>query len=150
VASLPVRDPGRFVTASAVSRLRRHGVVRSGAQTRQQLPSSVETLMEDLGPTVDAMAEHLRALGVRGRPGDEEQCVLNSYLRFVVGADPTVVGVAVRPHAVHVRVHHWSPAVRVPLSVEARAFIAAFGARLHPGLVAETTELKRWQLSAKR
>jgi hypothetical protein len=147
---LPVRDPGRLVTASAVSRLRRPGVVRSGAQTRQQLRSSVETLMEDLGPTAEAIAEHLRDLGVRGRPGDEEQCVLNSYLRLVVGADPAVVGVAVRPHAVHVRVQRWSPAVRVPLSLEARAFIIAFDAGLHPGLVAETTQLKRSRLSAKR
>ena len=105
--------------------------------------------MDDLGPTVDAIAEHLGDLGVRGRPGDEERCVLNSYLRLVVGADPAVVGVAVRPHAVHVRMHHWSPAVRVPLSLEARAFIAAFDAGLHPGLVAEPTEPKRSQLSDK-
>jgi hypothetical protein len=42
-------------------------------------------------------------------------------------------------------VHHWSPAVRVPLSLEARAFIAG----LHPGLVAETTQPKRSQLSGK-
>jgi hypothetical protein len=46
-------------------------------------------------------------------------------------------------------VHHWSPAVRVPLSLEARAFIAAFDAGLHPGLVAETTQPKRSQLSGK-
>ncbi len=105
--------------------------------------------MEDLGPTVDAIAERLGALGVRGRPGDEERCVLNSYLRLVVGADPAVVGVAVRPHAVHVRVHHWSPAVRVPLSLEARAFIAAFDAGLHPALVARPTEAKRPPLSTK-
>jgi hypothetical protein len=106
-------------------------------------------LVEDLGPTVDAIARQLLALGVRGRPGDEDRCVLNSYLRLVIGADPAVVGVAVRPHAVHVRVHRLSPAVKVPLPLEARAFIAAFDAGLHPGLVAETTVSQQTQLPAK-
>ncbi|HLH28209.1 MAG TPA: hypothetical protein VKW77_04800 [Acidimicrobiales bacterium] len=104
-------------------------------QTRRRLRAAVEELIEDLGPNVTAIADKLTALGVRGRPGDEERCVLNSYLQCVVGADPDVVGVAVRPHAVHVRVAHWRPSVRVPLPLEAQAFIAAFDAGLYPGLV---------------
>jgi hypothetical protein len=119
------------------------------SQTRQHLRSSVQSLIAELGPTVDSIAERLAALGVRGRPGDEERCVLNSYLRLVVGADPAVVGVAVRPHAVYVRLHHWSPSVRVPLSLEARAFIATFDAGLHPGLVMEGATPKRAKASGK-
>ena len=108
-------------------------MVRS--QARRQLRVSVEQLMGELGSSEAAIANQLGALEVRGRPGDEERCVLNSYLRAVVGTEPAVVGVAVRPHCVHVRIKRWHPAVKVPLSFEAQAFIAAFDAGLYPGLV---------------
>jgi hypothetical protein len=104
--------------------------------------------MDDLGPTVGTIADRLGVLGVRGRPGDEERCVLNCYLRVVIGADPAVRAVAVRPHAIHVRESHWRPAVRVPLSLEAQAFIAAFDAGLFPGLVAETARHDQARLPA--
>jgi hypothetical protein len=122
--------------------------MRLRGENRRQLRTSVESLVADLGPTVDSIAERLGALGVRGRPGDEHRCVLNSYLSLVVGADPLVVGVAVRPHAVHVRVHRFGPSVRVPLPLEARAFISAFDAGLHPDLVAQNGP-DRPELSAR-
>jgi hypothetical protein len=146
---LRILGPGRFVTAAAVTGLGRTSFAPSRAQTRRQLRSSVGGLMEDLGPTVDAIAEQLLALGVLGRPGDEERCVLNSYLRLVIGADPAVLGVAVRPHAVHVRVQRFRPSVKVPLPLQARAFIAAFDAGLHPDLVMEATKSPQSRLSAK-
>ena len=99
--------------------------------------------MEDLGPNVGGIAERLAELGVRGRPGDEERCVLSSYLQLVVGSEPAVLGVAVRPHAIHVRVKHWRPAVRVPLPLEAQAFVAAFDAGLYPGLVVDVRRAER-------
>lgn len=122
-------------------------MVRS--QTRRRLRVSVEQLMGELGSSVGAIADHLGALGVRGRPGDEERCVLNSYLQAVVGAEPTVVGVAVRPHCVRVRINRWRPAVKVPLTFEAQAFIAAFDAGLYPGLVAGTAAKERAKLAVK-
>jgi hypothetical protein len=110
--------------------------MRLGAEDRRELRSAVQSVIGDLGPTVEDIAGRLGALGVRGRPGDEEQCVLNSYLRLVVGADPAVTRVAVRPHAVHVRIRRRRPVVRVPLPLEVRAFIAAFDAGRLPDLVA--------------
>lgn len=75
---------------------------------------------------------------------------MSCYLRCVIGADPEVRGVAVRPHAVHVRIARWRPAVRVPLSVEAQAFIAAFDAGLYPALVTgpKATESEACQIHA--
>jgi hypothetical protein len=105
-------------------------------------------LVDDLGPTVGTIAERLGALGVRGRPGDEQRCALNCYLRLVIGAEPAVSAVAVRPHAVHVRTSHWRPAVRVPLSLEAQAFIAAFDAGLFPALVVESQRPDQATLTA--
>ncbi len=108
-----------------------------GTHARRQLRSSVQALMEDLGPSVGSIADRLGRLGVHGRPGDEERCALSNYLRLVVGTEPVVRSVAVRPHAVHVRVSRFGPSVRVPLSLEAQAFIAAFDAGLYPRLVVE-------------
>jgi hypothetical protein len=111
--------------------------VRPGHERRRELRGAVQRLIEDLGPSVGTIADRLGDLGVKGRPGDEERCVLSSYLGLVVGADPAVASVAVRPHAIHVRTRRTRPAVRVPLSVEAQAFIAAFDAGLFPGLIVD-------------
>jgi hypothetical protein len=108
--------------------------------------------MDELGPSVGAIADHLGAIGARGRPGDEERCVLNTYLRAVVGAEPAVVGVAVRPQCVRVRVDRWRPAVKVPLSFEAQSFIAAFDAGYYPELMmdAEAEQSSRSRSSPDR
>lgn len=117
--------------------------MRLGNQHRRRLRADVAQLVEELGPTVGLIADRLGSLGARGRPGDEERCVLHSYLQAVVGGEPDVVAIAVRPHAVHLRIDHWRPAIRVPLPLEAQAFIAAFDAGLFPGLVVEPPAVPR-------
>lgn len=106
-------------------------------KTQQKIESTVTEFMNDLGASVTSIAERLAELGVRGRLRDEAGCVLQSYLSLVIGADPAVAEVTVRSAAIYVRVTRWRLTVKVPLSSEVQAFIAAFDGGLFPGLVIE-------------
>ncbi len=103
--------------------------------SRRTMRRAVSGLVEDLGSTHHAIAESLAEHGVRGVPGNHEQCALARYLRAVVGADPETVTVSIPGPTLHVQLSKGRPAVRLRLTPEVRAFIQAFDAGLFPNLV---------------
>ena len=67
--------------------------------TFADIPAALDRLVAD-HPDVDDLAEHFRALGIRGIPGDPTMCVIAEYLhRAVPGSGEWTEGVDVQPSA---------------------------------------------------
>jgi hypothetical protein len=109
---------------------------------RRELRAQVCQELRSLGASENEVAHRLEAAGVRGRPGNVEDCALAVYLSAVVGADPRVRAVYVAPVRVFVKVDHrwWWPWIGVALTKPLRSFVARFDRRAYPALVRPQAE----------
>jgi hypothetical protein len=93
-------------------------------------------LLAALGTTSGSVAAGLEAAGVRAAPEDPARSPLALFLTAVVGADPNVQGLRVRPDAVVVELRAWwRPPVTVFLPPVVHEFSAAFDAGCYPALL---------------
>lgn len=95
---------------------------------------AVGALLAELGTTAVEVAESLQAAGVTGSRGDPRDCAVARYLGAVVGGERDVAGVSVGRSVLWLSRRGLRPAVRVPLPVPVRHFVAAFDAGAHPEL----------------
>ncbi|HXC79722.1 MAG TPA: hypothetical protein VNU19_22030 [Candidatus Acidoferrum sp.] len=96
-------------------------------------------LLENLGPTVDAVAATLQAEGIRGVRRDESGCVVARYINAVMGADPRIRKVAVKARSVLlVRRAWWMSVVCVPVPSAVTGFIVEFDRGGFPALVTDS------------
>src|SRR3974390_3526118 len=102
----------------------------SALRSRRVIRREVSGLIHELGSTYNAIADSLATHGVRGVPGNHEQCALARYLQAVIGADPETVAVSVPGPGGPVALSRGRPSVRLRLPAEVRAFIQAFDAGL--------------------
>ena len=106
---------------------------------RAALRAETTDLLQDLGPTADAVAVRLESAGVKGVPGSGTGCAVARYINAVMASDPRLGPITVSNEAVTLLGRHWwSPPVivAVPLS----------GAELHCSIrsrgLRQLTELK--------
>lgn len=105
----------------------------TGVTGRRSLVRQVGSLLDGLGSSGHEVAQTLVAQGVRGNPGDVQQCALAVYLRAVLGPDPRVRSVAVTDRWVNIGTSWRTHLVVEPPAV--RTFIHLFDAGRFPELV---------------
>jgi len=104
--------------------------VRSARTLKRQ----VEAFLVGLGSSDAEVAARLSREGVRGVPGDPDDCAVAVYLDAVLAADPQVRSVKVAGTAAAVY-RHWRRRISVPLPEPTRVFIGGFDKGRFPGLV---------------
>src|SRR5271166_6372836 len=111
---------------------------------RFSLRGQIERLLQELGSTDEAVARNLEAAGVKGRPCNNQDCVVARYLNAITGADSRVRAIVVESDAVAIsrrfpRRRH----LVVPLPPAVYRFIMRFDRRDFRNLLADPPDLWR-------
>ena len=105
-------------------------------QGRAILRAQISALLEDLGPTAQAVADNLEAVGITGVPHSGSDCAVARYINAVVGPDNRLRKVAVGRYAVTVVGKRWCTlAVVAPIPEQLRHFIVRFDRHEYPKLI---------------
>jgi hypothetical protein len=102
---------------------------------RKRVRRDVEQFLRQLGEDARGVTEHLRLLGVRGRPRDFRECAIARYHSLVTSTDARVRSVLVRRDDARVRLSRpvWLP-ITNPLTRALRDFILVFEASILPDI----------------
>ncbi len=111
---------------------------------RGALRAETARLLQDLGPTVEAVAVKFESAGVKGIPGSGTGCVVARYVNAVMGSDPQLRTVTVSSDAVIILGRHWwSSPVIVSVPPPVRSFITRFDRHGFRDLVAPPASSRR-------
>jgi hypothetical protein len=94
---------------------------------RAALRTQTTQLLQDLGPTAEAVAGRLESAGVKGVPGSGTGCAVARYVNAVMASDPRLGPINVNNEAVTIFGRHWwTRPVIIPVPPPVRGFIIRF------------------------